>query len=217
MSYEFSVSTIIFSFVGGFITGLNPCCYSAVPGALGYLGSFCRPSLRQSVWLSLCMGLGIFSANMILGSLVIFAGTLFGQILPGLRYFLASIPILMGLVVLGAIPLKLPKFRLNQSGLMPKHAIGGYLLGLVFSLAVLPCATPILASILSLGSLQGRMLAGITLLAAYGAGISIPIILTGTFFGFLSTISTISKVWPYISKLSGIILIVLGLYLFWKI
>ena len=217
MSGEFSISALLLSFMGGLITGLNPCCYSAVPGALGYLGGFCRPSPRRCVWLSLWMGLGIFSANMILGSLVIFAGTLFGQVLPAVRYLLAFIPILMGLVVLEAIDLKLTGLRMNQTYGSPKHAAGSYVIGLVFSLAVLPCATPALASILSLGSLQGRVLTGSGLLAAYGAGISTPVVLAGSFFGFLSSLTAVSRFWPYISKLSGILLIGLGLFLLWKI
>ena len=217
MPEQLSFSVLLFSFGGGFVTGLNPCCYGAVPGALGYLGGFCRPSMRQCVWLSVWMGLGIFSANMILGGLVLFVGTLFGQILPAIRYVLAFIPILMGLIVLEGINLKFPELKMSQSHGSPKHALGSYVIGLIFSLAVLPCATPVLASILSFGSLQGRTVAGTTLLAAYGAGISIPVILAGSFFGFLSSLATVSKFWPYISKLSGILLIGLGLYLLWKI
>ena len=154
---------------------------------------------------------------MILGGLVIFAGTLFGRILPAFRYLLAFIPIFMGLIVLEVISLKLPALRLNQVQVSPKHAARSYTIGLVFSLAVLPCATPILSSILAIGSLQGGMFKGAGLLAAFGAGISVPVVIAGTFFGFISSFNAVSKFWPSISKLSGLFLIVLGLYLLWKV
>ena len=163
------------------------------------------------------MGLGIFSANMILGAIVILAGTYFGRLLPGIRYFLALVPIFMGLVVLKAIPLKIPGLNLGQGKGLPKTAIASYLIGLIFSLAVLPCATPILASILSYSSIEGTIIPFVALLAAYGIGISIPVVVAGCLFGFATSFGNVSRFWPYISNLSGIILIGLGLYLLWKI
>ena len=217
---EFSVGAFLLSFAGGFLTGLNPCCYSAVPGALGYMGGFCRPSTKQCVWLSIWMGLGIFTANMIFGILVIYAGTVFGEILPSVRYVLALIPVVMGLVLLEAIPLKFAALgtttTTSSSSGVPKRAIGSYLIGMTFSLAVLPCATPALATILSFATIHGQTIAGTALVAAYGAGISIPVVFAGSVFGFVSSFSSISRHWPVVSRVSGILLIGLGLYFLWK-
>ena len=35
---EISVTAVLLSFTGGLITGFNPCCYTAIPGTVGYLG-----------------------------------------------------------------------------------------------------------------------------------------------------------------------------------
>ncbi|MCI0612112.1 cytochrome c biogenesis CcdA family protein [bacterium] len=217
MLAEISMPGLLLSFTGGLLSGLNPCCYSVVPGALGYLGGFCRPSTKQCLWLSFWMRLGIFSANMILGSFVIFAGKVFGQLLPWIRYLLALVPIAMGLIVLQAINIRLPTVRMNQTTGMPHQAAASYVIGLIFSLAVLPCATPILASILSYASTHERAFNGMALVAAYGIGISLPVFGAGAVFGAMSSLSFISRYWVQISRLSGTALIGLGLYLLWTI
>lgn len=216
MMGELSIGGLAISFAGGLVAGLNPCCYSAVPGALGYLGGFSQPSVRQCAWLSFWIALGTFSANMFLGGLAIFAGRTFGAV-PAIRYCLAVVPILMGLVVLHVIPLHLPGLRLPGVAGPSRKALGSYAVGLALSLAVLPCATPILASILSFASLQGKTLTSMGLLASYGAGLAMPVFLAGAFVATLSKLRSVSRFWPYVSQVSGVLLIILGLYLLWKV
>jgi cytochrome c-type biogenesis protein len=66
--------------------------------------------------------------------------------------------------------------------------LGAYLTGLLFALVILPCATPVLASILAYAAQQQRTLSGAALLFTYGAGIGAPLSLIGASFGLISSV-----------------------------
>ena len=86
--------------------------------------------------------------------MVVLVGGIFGAVNPLVRYALALIPIVMGLNLLGIINIKAPglqKWRPVRAG-----TLGAFLTGLLFSLVILPCATPVLASILSYATGRGN-------------------------------------------------------------
>ncbi len=120
----------------------------------------------------------------------------------------------MGLDLLGVIKIKVP--AINRWRPMRTGTLGAFLTGLVFSLAILPCATPILASILSYAAGHGRALYGSGLLFVYGAGIGVPLILFGTSTGLMSSLRPLARWWEVVHRISGIILIGLGFYLLWQ-
>jgi cytochrome c-type biogenesis protein len=61
--------------------------------------------------------------------------------------------------------------------------IGALILGMLFGLVLSPCASPVLAVILTLAAVQGHVAYGSTLLFAYALGQGTLILLAGTFTG----------------------------------
>lgn len=211
---DISLTAFLLTFVGGIVTGFNPCCYTMIPALIGYLGGYCEPSMKRCAWLSGWFAVGLATATAILGLVVVLAGGIFGSVHPAMRYVLAVIPIAMGLRLLGVIKIKAPsinKWRPIRTG-----TLGAFLTGLVFSLAILPCATPILASILSYAAGHGRGLYGSGLLFTYGAGISVPLMLVGTSIGLISSLRPVARWWSIVHRISGVVLIALGFYLLWQ-
>ncbi len=170
---EISLTAFLLTFIGGVVTGLNPCCYTMIPAMVGYLGGYCVPSVKRCSWLSVWFALGLATATSLMGLIVVLAGGIFGVMSAELKYILALIPIVMGLHLVGLLKLKLP--GLSDWKPIRTGAIGAYLTGLLFSLVILPCATPMLASILSYAAQQQRAVSGAALLFTYGAGIGTPL------------------------------------------
>ena len=209
-----SVAAFALTFVGGIVTGFNPCCYTMIPAVIGYLTGYCEPSVKRCAWLSSWFAMGLATATAILGVIAVLAGGIFGSLHPAFRYLIALVPILLGLHLLGIITIKTPTlstWRPIRSG-----TLGAYLTGLFFSLAILPCATPILASILSYAANNNRIVVGSLLLFTYGAGIGVPMVLVGTSVGLMSSLRPFARFWPVVHRISGVILIGVGFYLLWQ-
>lgn len=212
---QISLAAFALTFTAGVVTGLNPCCYSMIPAIVGYLGGYCEPSFKRCAWLSGWFVLGLATATALLGLVVVLVGGIFGAVNPLVRYALALIPIVMGLNLLGIINIKAPglqKWRPVRAG-----TLGAFLTGLLFSLVILPCATPILASILSYATGRGNALYGSTLLFTYGAGIGAPLFVLGSSIGLMSSFRQVARWWSVVNRLSGVLLIGLGFYLLWKV
>jgi cytochrome c-type biogenesis protein len=211
---EISLTAFVLTFMGGIVTGFNPCCYTMVPALVGYLSGYCEPSVKRCAWLSGWFAIGLATATAMLGLIAVLAGGIFGGVHPAVRYLLAVIPIVMGLHLLGIINIKVPAVRHWRP--IRSGTLGAYLTGLLFSLAILPCATPILASILAYTASHGSVLYGSALLFIYGTGIGVPIVLVGTSLGILSSLRLLACWWSVVHRLSGVILIGLGFYLLWQ-
>jgi len=212
---QISLMAFVFTFAGGVVTGLNPCCYTMIPALIGYLGGYCEPTFQRCAWLSGWFVLGLAVATALLGLVVVLVGGIFGMVHPLVRYALALVPIAMGLHLLGVIHLKTP--GLSAWRPLRAGAPGAFLTGLLFSLVILPCATPILASILSYATGKGSALYGTSLLFTYGAGIGVPLFVFGSSIGLVSSFRPVARWWSVINRLSGAILIGLGFYLLWRV
>ena len=181
---------------------------------VGYLGGYCAPSAKKCAWLSVWFAMGLASATALMGLLVVLAGGIFGVMPAALKYALALIPIAMGLHLIGLIKFELPGMP-NWKPIRTS-TLGAYLTGLLFSLVILPCATPVLASILSYAARQQRAVSGAALLFTYGAGIGVPLVLIGTIFGLMSRLHLLNQWWSMINRISGTVSIMLGFYLLWR-
>lgn len=81
-----------------------------------------------------------------LGIIAALAGRVVGQLGSGFRYAIAAIPLIMGLHLVGwlRLPIGILPQRANRNGWM-----GAFGAGFLLSLALTPCGTPVLASVLS--------------------------------------------------------------------
>lgn len=133
--------------------------------------------------------LGMATATAIMGLLTAVLGWVFGQFVTEFLLLLAIIPMFMGLHMLGILPLPVTAWHLHQPRINISRkwyrAATAYGAGLVFSLAIAPCATPILLSILALVALQGDPVFGTALMFTYGLGTGLPLLLIGHGFTHL--------------------------------
>ena len=202
--------TLALVFAGGLLTSLGPCSLSLLPVTLAYLAGF--EGGRQAAWQrSLSFSAGIAASLVLLGLASGALGRIYGQV-PGLiPTAVALLAVLMGLNLLGLLPLQLPAGpdpeqwrRRVPAALAPVAA------GLAFGLAASPCTTPVLAVLLAWIAQAGQPLAGALLLSAFAAGQVMPLLLAGTAAAALPRLLALRALGQWVPPVSGVVLLVTG-------
>ncbi len=211
-------------FLGGLLTSLGPCSLSLLPVTLAYLAGFgttndattplaapASRSLAMPWQRSLSFSGGIVASLVLLGFSSGLLGRLYGQIPEGVSLVVAGVAVVMGLHLLGLIPLRLPSGpdpeRWRQAVPAPLAPLAA---GLAFGLAATPCTTPVLAVLLAWMAQTGRPLAGLLLLTCFGAGQVLPLLLAGTVAASLPTLLHLRLLGRWIPPISGVVLVTTG-------
>ncbi len=91
-------------------------------------------------------------------------------------------------------------------------------MGFAFAFGWTPCIGPILAAILVIAAQKETLLQGVFLLFVYSMGLGIPFILSGIFINyFFKAFSKVKKHFRKIEIVAGILLIILGILVFFDI
>ena len=87
-----------------------------------------------------------------------------------------------------------------------------FITGAAFATGWTPCIGPILTSILLMAGHSGKTGMAVLYLSVYSAGLALPFILVALFFdSFLKHTSRIRSHLPLIRRISGVLLIIMGL------
>jgi cytochrome c-type biogenesis protein len=161
---------------------LSPCHFSSIPLIVGFVSSSGNARPRAALWCSLLFALGILASIVAIGAITVAVGRMAGDIGPWGSYVVAAVLALVGLYLIGLIPLNF------GSGLsLPKyHGMwAALLLGLIFGIAVGPCTFAYLAPVLGVvfkvaGS---EPLYASALVVSYGIGHCFLIVIAGVSTG----------------------------------
>lgn len=203
---------LLLIFLGGLMTSLSPCILAMLPVMLGYIGGLEKPTKTKGFITSVSFVLGLAVTFAILGIVASLLGKAFGQIGPAWLYIIGFCSIIMGLQLIGVININLPGLQT-----MPEKkggVLGSFGVGLLFGLVASPCATPVLAVLMTYVAGQAILWYGALLLFIYGLGHGLPLIIAGTFTAVVKSLPRLQKWGHYITYLSGGLLIVLGIYFF---
>ena len=207
--------TFALVFGAGLLTSLGPCSLSLLPVSLAYLAGFGTEDSEaapRSPWQrSFGFCFGVVAALVLLGTASALLGSLYGQTPEGISVLVALLAVLMGLNLLGIVPLRLPagpdqeRWRKRVPPLLAPVAAG-----LAFGLAASPCTTPVLAVLLAWIAETGRPLLGMALLACFGSGQVLPLLLAGTLAASLPKLLALRSVSRWVPPISGAVLVALG-------
>ena len=160
---------------------LSPCHLASIPLVIGFIsGQGNRVSTRRAFLLSTLFAVGILVTIGLIGAITAAAGRMLGDVGAYGSYFVAAIFLVIGLMLLGVVPV--PWSGPGQVGMQRKGALAAFVLGLVFGVALGPCTFAYMAPMLGITfKLAATDLAyGILLLIVYGVGHCSVIVLAGT-------------------------------------
>ena len=205
------LSTLIFVFVAGASAFLSPCAYPMLPGYISYyMGK--NFSLIKALYSGFFLTMGLITTFSIIGLIASILGNIINSYIPILELVAGIAMILLGISILFEInifftpTLKTPK----RNGLL-----GIYFYGIIYGLATLGCSAPIFFATLFWAVVQSGPLTGLITFIVYSFGMGVPLILTTILLSIFKkkSLNKLKNMTPKIQKLSGIILIVIGIYL----
>ena len=201
-------------FIGGILSSSSPCVLATIPLVIGYVGGYSEGDRRKAFLYSLTFILGLSITFTILGAIASLLGGLFGIISRTWYFIVGGIAIIIGLHLIGLFNWSLPV----PVHLQPKQRgiLGAFLLGIFFGIVSSPCATPVLALILTFVASKGEVAYGTSLLFVYALGHCALIFLAGTATGFVENFvksKGISNVTTWGKRIGGSIVVFAGIYL----
>lgn len=200
-------------FAGGLISAASPCVLAAIPLIIGYVGGYSGGVKKKAAVYSLVFILGLSVTFTLLGAAASAMGSFLSFAGQWLHIGLAVIAVAMGFQLMGLITIPLPFQKTHQ--VKSRGLWGAFLLGLLTGTVSSPCATPVLAVILAYVSTQGDILYGGSLLFVYAVGHCALIFVAGLSIGFTESIVSskgVGKISQYSRRLSGALLVVVGVY-----
>ena len=160
---------------------LSPCHLASIPLVVGFIDEQGRISTKRALVISALFAIGILITIAAIGALTAAAGRMMGDVGVFGNYFVAVIFFVVGLHLLGVIPM--PWSGPGQVGMKRRGMLAAFILGLVFGIALGPCTFAYMAPILgvTLKLAATNIFYGALLLGVYGIGHCSVIVLAGTF------------------------------------
>lgn len=205
------------SFIWGILSILlSPCHLASIPLIVGFIDDQGRISAKRAFWISTLFAVGILITIGAIGAITAAAGRMMGDIGKYGNYFVALIFFVVGLHLLGVIPM--PWSGPGQVGMKRKGMLAAFILGLVFGIALGPCTFAYMAPMLGVTfKLASTNLAyGILLLLVYGIGHCSVIVFAGTFTEVVQRYmnwNEKSKGAVILKKICGVLVLLGGIWL----
>ena len=207
---------LLFALLLGLLLSLTPCIYPMIPITIGVLQSNQNKSLFANFFGSLCYAFGLSTTFALLGLLAAFAGASFGSLLsnPVFVLFLVAFIGYMSLTMIGVIDLSLPSFLQRSATINSSFGpyLSVYLFGLISGSVASPCVSPGLALLLTIVATMANVFSGFLLLFCFGIGLSVPLIIIGTFSSSMNMMPQAGQWMVEIKKALGFVMLATCLY-----
>jgi cytochrome c-type biogenesis protein len=212
---------LLVAFTAGLLSFLSPCVLPLVPSYATFITGMSLDELREAetgrarravLVHGVLFVLGFTAVFLALGASATFIGSLLHYASDWVARVGGMLLILFGLYLLGW--LRLPgagrEWRMHLAN-KPMGYLGTFLVGVTFGAGWTPCIGPVLGGILTMAAARGTMSEGVGLLAVYSLGLAIPFLLATVLLErFLTGFSAVRRWLPWINRISGVLLLVLG-------
>ena len=169
------------AFVWGILSILlSPCHLSSIPLIVGFIGEQSNLTTRRAFAISTAFAVGILITIALIGAATAALGRMMGDVGRYGNYLVAAIFFLVGLHLIGVIPA--PWSGPAQVGTKQRGLLAGFILGLLFGVALGPCTFAYMAPMLgvTLQVATTNLVYAIALLLAFGVGHCSVIVAAGT-------------------------------------
>ncbi|MEX0849217.1 MAG: cytochrome c biogenesis protein CcdA [Candidatus Dependentiae bacterium] len=199
----------------GALLSLTPCIYPMIPITVGILQGQGSTSFLRNLFVSLCYTMGVATTFALLGTVAAYTGKLFGTFMQSPFVILSIVALLLylALSMFGLYDMYIPKgFQSNNRFSKGGSPITAFLFGIVSGTVASPCVSPGLALVLSIVTGLGNPFLGFIFLFAFGVGLSLPLMIIGTFSSSLNVLPKAGMWMVEIKKLFGFLMVGMSIY-----
>ena len=198
---------------------LSPCHLASLPLIIGFISGQGRLPPSRAFWIATLFSTGILITIAIIGVVTAAMGRMMGDVGAWGNYLVAGIFFVVGLHLLGVIPL--PWSGPGQVNMKRKGLLPAFVLGLVFGVAVGPCTFAYMAPMLAVTFrlAHSAPLYSASLLLAYGIGHCSVIVFAGTFTEMVQRYldwNERSKGLTMVKNLCGVLVLLGGVWLIYS-
>jgi cytochrome c-type biogenesis protein len=149
---------------------LSPCHLASIPLIVGFLQGGGAVTPRRAAGLSTLFALGILGAIALIGAITAAAGRMLGDLGPWGNYAVAAVFLVFGLHLLDVLPI--PDGWRPAPNQPRRGALGAFLFGLIFGVALGPCTFGFMAPVLGVtfGMAKTSPVFAFGVLALFGLG-----------------------------------------------
>ncbi|MGF7060814.1 cytochrome c biogenesis CcdA family protein [Brassicibacter mesophilus] len=210
------------AFAAGLLSFFSPCVLPLIPAYITYItGTTFEEELDNKKIFALVRTLGFVIGFTIIFMIMGVSASFLGKIF---KLYKSEFTKLSGILIvgLGLNMMGILKLNFLSKGIkvkMPKITgwFSSILVGMAFAAGWTPCVGAVLGAILIYAGTTATVSKGVYLLLSYSLGLAIPFILTSLLINKFSRMLTKSeKVIPYIMKISGAVVVILGLLIFFN-
>jgi cytochrome c-type biogenesis protein len=199
---------------------LSPCHLASIPLLIGFITDQNALKRQRAFSLSLVFASGILVTIAVMGLITAMLGRLMGDIGTVGNIIVAAIFFLIGLYLMDLIALPWNGVRLSAGRLSGLPA--ALILGLLFGIGLGPCTFAFMAPVLGVvfQTASTNTAGAIALLGAFAAGHCTIIVIAGVLASRISAYlkwSERSKVTQIIKRVCGVLVILGGVYMVWKL
>lgn len=188
---------------------LTPCIYPMIPITVGILQAQGSKSFLRNLLVSLAYTTGIATTFALLGLAAATTGQMFGTFMANPVVILCIVLLLayLGFAMFGFYEMYVPSFlkpRSTQSG--NGSLTSAFLFGVASGSVASPCLSPGLVLLLSIVTTLKSKLMGFVMLFMFGVGLSLPLLVIGTFSSSLSLLPRAGMWMVEVKKFFGFML-----------
>ena len=204
----------VFTFLEGIASFISPCLLPMLPIYISYFIGEDDKNTSKAVINASGFVLGFTIVFLILSIFASQLGIFISSNIKYIKVVFGIIIILFGLNYMEILKIKfLNKSKVINTNTKNLNFIKAMLFGILFSISWTPCIGTFLSSALLLVAKQQDMIKGILLMIVYSIGLGIPFIISVALIEKLKEMfNFIKKNYNAIKKISGIILIIMGVY-----
>ena len=207
------------AFVAGMVAAFNPCGFAMLPA---YLTLVIDPqnngqltAVRRALAATASMALGFLVVFGSFGLLTVSVASTVQRYLPYVTLAIGAILVVMGVWLLSGRELRMPNLAGGSGRWAPTARLGslfGY--GVGYAIASLSCTIGPFLAVTGSALRRGSPAQGVLVYLAYAAGIAlvVGVLAVAVALASASVVDRMRAVLPYVNRVSGLILVVVGLY-----
>ena len=209
------------AFGSGMLATVNPCGFAMLPAYLGYFLGLeggdkdVRASVTRSVGVGLSVSAGFLTVFSIVGLAIYHLSASVDRWTPWATMIIGAVLVVLGIaMVRGFEPvLRLPKL---ERGGRERDSRSMFVFGVSYAIASISCALPLFTGAVAGTFRREDLLSSLAVFVAYALGMTLVLLVLTVSLGMArrSIVRWLRQALPYVTRASGVLLVVAGAYLF---